>query len=64
MKQFHLTYSDSAIWLQAVAKLTEVKIAEFLQQLVAEIPWGHNLLILNKLTDPAGNTIGWNYKSL
>ena len=25
----------------------------FLQQLVAEIPWGHNLLILNKLTDPA-----------
>ena len=26
---------------------------EFLQQLVAEIPWGHNLLILNKMTDPA-----------
>ncbi len=25
----------------------------FLRQLVAEIPWGHNLLILNKLTDPA-----------
>ena len=24
---------------------------EFLQQLVAEIPWGHNLLILNKISD-------------
>ncbi|MEI9476744.1 MAG: PDDEXK nuclease domain-containing protein [Deltaproteobacteria bacterium] len=39
--------------LQPVAKLTEVKAIEFLRQLVAEIPWGHNLLILNKLTDPA-----------
>ncbi len=39
--------------LQPVAKLTEGKLIEFLQQLVAEIPWGHNLLILNKLTDPA-----------
>jgi predicted nuclease of restriction endonuclease-like (RecB) superfamily len=36
---------------QPVAKLTEVKVIEFLQQLVAEIPWGHNLLILNKITD-------------
>ncbi len=26
---------------------------QFLRQLVAEIPWGQNLLILNKLTDPA-----------
>ncbi len=26
---------------------------EFLRQLVAEIPWGQNLLILNKATDPA-----------
>lgn len=40
-------------WLQPVAKLTKVTVAEFLQQLVAEIPWGQNLLILNKLTDPA-----------
>ena len=24
----------------------------FLQRLVTEIPWGHNLLILNKLSDP------------
>jgi predicted nuclease of restriction endonuclease-like (RecB) superfamily len=27
--------------------------AEFLRQLVAEIPWGHHLLLLNKLDDPA-----------
>jgi predicted nuclease of restriction endonuclease-like (RecB) superfamily len=43
-----------AIWPQPVAKLTEVKAIEFLQQAVAEIPWGHHLLILDKLTDPAG----------
>lgn len=44
---------DAEIWLQPVAKLTEVTVIEFLQQLAAEIPWGHNLLILNKLTAPA-----------
>jgi len=26
---------------------------EFLRQLVAEVPWGQNLVILNKVTDPA-----------
>jgi len=36
---------------QPVANLTEVKVIEFLQQLVAEIPWGHHRLILDKLTD-------------
>jgi len=36
--------------LQFSAKLTAVEIVEFLRHLVAEIPWGHNLLILNKLT--------------
>lgn len=35
--------------LQPVANLTQAKVIEFLQQLVAEIPWGHNLPILNKL---------------
>ncbi len=46
---------DAEFWRQPAAKLTlsEVEVVEFLQQLVAEIPWGHNLLILNKLTDPA-----------
>lgn len=41
------------IWPQSVAKLGETKSEQFLRQLVAEIPWGHNLLILNKLIDPA-----------
>jgi hypothetical protein len=27
--------------------------AEFLQQLVEEIPWGHHLLLLDKVKDPA-----------
>jgi len=37
--------------LQAAAKLTNETVIEFLRQLVAEIPWGQNLLILNKLSD-------------
>ena len=49
------TYGDNAgIWPQAVAKLEEgVAAVDFLRKLVAEIPWGHHLLILNKLVDPA-----------
>jgi hypothetical protein len=31
--------------------------AEFLPQPVAEIPWGHHRLILDKLTDPAGRFV-------
>ena len=38
---------------QAVAKLGPTEPGSLLQQLVAEIPWGHHLLILNKLTAPA-----------
>jgi predicted nuclease of restriction endonuclease-like (RecB) superfamily len=74
MKRFYLTYSDEAIWRQAVAKLPQkgkglagegfwrqavaklkgsARPIEFLQQLVTVVPWGQNLLILNKLTDPA-----------
>ncbi len=41
------------IWLQPVAKLNADTVVAFLRQLVAEIPWGQNLLILNKLTAPA-----------
>ncbi len=40
-------------WRQAVAKLKGSEITAKLRQLVAEIPWGHNLLILNKVTAPA-----------
>jgi predicted nuclease of restriction endonuclease-like (RecB) superfamily len=38
---------------QPVAKLTGAKVIEFLPQLVAEIPWGHHRLILDKLPVPA-----------
>ena len=37
---------------QAVAKLEETEITDKLRQLVVEVPWGHNLLILNKLSEP------------
>ena len=36
--------------LEPAAKLAEGEIIAFLQRLVAEIPWGQNLLILNKLS--------------
>jgi predicted nuclease of restriction endonuclease-like (RecB) superfamily len=42
---------DAEIWPQAAAKLTNETVIEFLRQLVAEVPWGQNLLILNKLSD-------------
>ena len=41
------------IWPQAVANLKESNAAtDFLRQLIAQIPWGHHRLILDKLTDP------------
>ncbi|NOS69128.1 MAG: DUF1016 domain-containing protein [Verrucomicrobia bacterium] len=40
-------------WPQAVAKLTGGQAASFLPQLVAEIPWGHHVLILDKLSAAA-----------
>ena len=44
---------DSGIWPQAVAKLDADSVIPFLPPLVAEIPWGHHRLILDKLTAPA-----------
>ncbi len=41
------------IWPQPVAKMNDSQVVSFLRQLVAEIPWGQNLLILNKLAAPA-----------
>ena len=37
---------------QVVAKLQESEVIEKLRRLVAEVPWGHNLLILNMLSEP------------
>ena len=54
MKRMWLAYSSPEFWRQAVANLASESAQQtFLRQLVAEIPWGHHLLILNKLTDPA-----------
>lgn len=53
MKRLYLTYSDEAIWRQAVAKLGGRQVSAFLRQAVAEIPWGQNLHILNKVAEPA-----------
>ena len=66
-KRFYLFYSNE-IWRQLVAKLeplsnsdtpltlnqetTEDQSLIFVRQLVAQIPWGHHLLILNKTSDP------------
>jgi predicted nuclease of restriction endonuclease-like (RecB) superfamily len=45
---------DSEIRLQPVAKMGAGDAPRhFLQQLVAEIPWGHHIMIIEKLTDPA-----------
>lgn len=56
MKQFYEAYPDQEIWQQAVAKLKSKKGMKpngpFLQQLVAEIPWGQHILILNKIAAP------------
>ena len=65
MKRMWLAFSDGPIWPQAVAKSAGKRRqavaqsaekggrAAILQQLVAEVPWGHHRLILDKLGDPA-----------
>lgn len=45
MRRWYLYWSE--IWRQVVAKFE----CEFVQQLVAQIPWGHNLLIINKIKE-------------
>jgi predicted nuclease of restriction endonuclease-like (RecB) superfamily len=48
--------SKAPILRQAVAELdtgSQTEQVKFVRQLIAEIPWGHHLLILNRLTDPA-----------
>lgn len=55
MKRFYLAYVDAGIWRQVVAKLErmdETSSMDLLKRLVTEIPWGHNLLLLNKVTEP------------
>jgi predicted nuclease of restriction endonuclease-like (RecB) superfamily len=42
---------DSAIMPQPVAQLAAADIPANLQQLVAKIPWGHNILLMEKLKE-------------
>ena len=53
MKRFYVAYADEAIWPQPVAKLEGQQTAELVQQLVAEIPWGHHRFLLDKVSAPA-----------
>lgn len=66
MKQFYTAYREPEIWQQAVAKFTDKRgsneiwqqavaklDAPTLRHAVAEIPWGHHLMRLNKLSDPS-----------
>lgn len=49
-----LSSDSNQNWRQAVANLDESPdTTDILRQLVAQVPWGQHLLILNKLTDPA-----------
>ena len=50
MKRFFLAYSAKEIWRQAVAKSRRGKRPEgALPDVLADVPWGHHLLILNKV---------------
>ena len=62
MKQFFAAYSPAAFWQQAVAKLPGPPIwqqavakleAGVPPSILEEIPWGHHILLLNKVEDPA-----------
>ncbi len=53
MRQWYTFWtSTDAIWPQAVAKADSLQ-KPIVQQLVAQIPWGHNSVLLDKLSDPA-----------
>jgi len=63
MRRFYLAYCEPEILRQAVAVFKKNDIVnkhlwgeapeEILRQLVAEIPWGHHLILLGKVQDPA-----------
>ncbi len=62
MKQFVSAYSTAEFWQQAVAKLPEATIwrqavakleTGAIPAIMEEIPWGHHILLLNKVEAPA-----------
>ena len=53
LRQTAAVFEEEKDLRQSGAESTDAKPIKFLRQLVAEIPWGQNLLILNKTSDPA-----------
>ena len=53
MLAFYKEYQDDTILPQPVAKTesTENEVHTILQQLVAKLPWGHNILLMEKIKD-------------
>jgi len=45
--------ATSEFWLQPAANLAAKGREQFTRQFVAQIPWGHHLIILNQMADPA-----------
>lgn len=72
MKRLFSVYSNVTNWRHAVANLDDSEVLEYLKQLVLQIPWGHNLLILNHLSEAeerlyylqATEKLGWTRKVL
>lgn len=51
MKRFFRAYAEEDFWRQAIAKLGEAGQREHrVLDLLVDVPWGHHLLILNKVT--------------
>ena len=44
---------EDSKWRQPVAKLSDSELIEGLRHLLGEVAWGHNLLILSKITLPS-----------
>lgn len=53
MRRLAGAFGSSDFLRRLAAESASVQPKEFLRQLVAEIPWGHLLVLLNKLDDPA-----------
>ena len=55
MRQMHQEYSDTSILAQVVRELkcADNNAQEMLLQLVCSVPWGQNILILEKIKEPS-----------
>ena len=63
MKQFYLSHNSPDFLAQAVRELgtrkkdpeTETILAQAVRELVASIPWGHHVVLMGRLSDPAAH---------